>query len=329
VLTSVVTVMIRASKETEGDAESCPVCAEHSNQPIYPVVQDPITLDFFQVVQCSACHLVFTIPRPEAMQRYYPEKYRDYGTAVRRILKALYSLRVSRWLRLKPEGGSVLEVGCGSGLMLAAFQRRGWRALGVERSEEVTRTVHTAPGVKIVTTPVEALSADIAFDLIVLFQVLEHIADPVTLLRECARRLAPGGHVIVNVPNFSSWQSRFAGARWLHLDPPRHQSHFTPQTLASTLERAGLCVKELSFASPEHDPYGWVESAINRSTGHLNILTRFLMRLDPFGPEVLLSFLLGAVLILPASLLAAASWPAKKGALMEAIAIHSLPSEKK
>jgi SAM-dependent methyltransferase len=263
------------------------------------------------------------------MQRYYPAKYRDYGTVVRWVLHALYSLRVSRWVRLKPEGGCILEVGCGPGLMLAAFQRRGWRALGIERNEEVARMAHAVPGVEIVTTPVEALSADIRFDLIILFHVLEHITDPVALLRECARRLSPNGHVIVNVPNFASWQSRFAGPQWLHLDPPRHQSHFTPQTLSSTLEGAGLRVKELRFASPEHDPYGWVQSAISRFTGRMNILTRFLMRLDPFGPAVLLSFLLGAVLILPALLLAAASWLAKKGALMEAISIHSLPSEEK
>lgn len=309
-------------------AASCPVCAGQSNQPIYSLAQDPITLDFFQVVECSTCRLVFTIPRPEAMQRYYPRNYRDYGTVVRWILNALYNLRVSRWVRLKAEEGSVLEVGCGGGLMLAAFQQRGWLALGIERNEEVMRMTQAAPGVKIITTPVEALSADVRFDLIVLFQVLEHIADPVALLVECQRRLAPDGHLIVNVPNFASWQSHFAGPGWLHLDVPRHQSHFTPQTLSSALERAGLSVKELSFASPEHDPYGWVESTISRLTGRMNILTRFLMGIDPLGPKVLLSFLLGAVLIFPALLLAAVSWLAKKGALMEAIAMHSLPSGK-
>jgi SAM-dependent methyltransferase len=262
------------------------------------------------------------------MDRYYPQKYRNYGPIVCFVLGTLYNVRVSHWARLKPNGGSVLELGCGPGLMLAAFHRRGWRVLGIERNEEVAETARRALGVEIVATPVEALSADVRFDLIIMFQVLEHIADPVALLRECARRLAPGGHLIIDVPNFASWQARFAGPKWLHLDLPRHLSHFTPKTLSATLERAGLRLKEMSFASPEHDPYGWVESTISRMTGRVNTLTRFLMRLDPFGPAVLLSFVLGAVLTLPALLLAAASWLAKKGALMEAIATRSSSSEK-
>jgi len=262
------------------------------------------------------------------MDRYYPQKYRNYGRIVCFVLGTLYKVRVSHWARLKPNGGSVLELGCGPGLMLAAFHRRGWRVLGIERNEQVAEMARRALGVEIVTTPVEALSADVRFDLIIMFHVLEHMARPVALLRECARRLAPGGYLIINVPNFASWQARFAGPKWLHLDLPRHLSHFTPKTLSVTLERAGLHLKEMSFASPEHDPYGWVESTISRITGRVNTLTRFLMRLDPLGPAVLLSFVLGAVLTLPALLLAAASWLAKKGALMEAIATRWSSSEK-
>src|SRR2546430_10461084 len=57
-----------------------------------------------------------------------------------------------------------------------------------------------------------------------------------SLLRECARRLAPGGLLIANVPNFSSWQSRFAGSKWTHLDVPRHLVHYTPQSMARSEE---------------------------------------------------------------------------------------------
>jgi len=212
--------------------------------------------------------------------------------------------------------------------MLASLHRRGWRVLGIERNEAVAETARRALGIEIVATPVEALRADARFDLIIMFHVLEHIGEPVALLRECAKRLAPGGRLITNVPNFSSWQSRFAGSNWLHLDVPRHLVHFTPQTLTATLERAGLKPAEMSFVSLEHDPYGWIESTINRLTGRPNTLHRFLMRLDPIGPAVLLSFVLGAVLLLPALLLSVASWVARRGAVMEATAILSAPAEK-
>jgi SAM-dependent methyltransferase len=262
------------------------------------------------------------------MDRYYPAGYRAYGPAVTRFLNALYNLRVSHWARLKPSGGSVLEIGCGSGLMLAAFRRRGWRVLGIERNEAAAEIGRQAFHVEIVSSPIEALPPEARFDLILMFQVLEHIGDPVGLLRECAKRLLPGGHLVANVPNFSSWQSNFAGANWFHLDVPRHLNHFTPETLESALERGGLRLTHLSFASLEHDPYGWVESTLNRITGRSNTMTRFLMGLDPFGPATLFSLAFGLVFSPLAMALAGGSWVAKRGALLEAIAEPSIPQGK-
>lgn len=308
-------------QETIVGSEDCPVCKADSGQPLYTEVRDPITLDAFRIVICSTCGVAYTSPRPLSVDRYYPRRYRAYGSYVSRVLSTFYDLRVSRWARLKPEGGSVLEVGCGPGLMLAAFHRRGWQVLGIERNEPAAEAARRAVKVNIVSTPVEALPVNARFDLIIIFHVLEHIREPVELLRQCAKRLAPGGRVIVNVPNLASWQSRFAGPKWMNLDAPRHLIHFTPDTLGGTLERAGLSLTEISFASLEHDPYAWVESAINRLTGRDNTLTRYLMGLDRFGPAVLFSFMLGTVLLVPALLLALASWIAKRGGVMEAIAV--------
>jgi len=204
--------------------------------------------------------------------------------------------------------------------MLAAFKRRGWRVLGIERNESAAETGRTRFAVEIVSTSIEELPADARFDLIILFQVLEHIGEPVALLKECGKRLAPGGNLIINVPNFGSWQAWFAGSKWLHLDVPRHLVHYTPQTLATTLDRAGLRLSSLNFASLEHDPYGWVESTLNLITRRPNTLTRFLMGLDRFGLGTIFSILLGVVLLPFAVILSIASWVAKKGALMQATA---------
>ena len=304
-------------------ATNCPVCGAGTSRPIYSEARDPITLDNFRVVWCSACGVAYTTPPPLNIDRYYPQCYGAYGPLVRRVLSMFYGMRNSRWALLKPEGGSVLEVGCGPGLMLAAFYRRRWRLLGIERNEAVAEAARFALGVEIVTVPVERLPIGARFDLIIIFHVLEHIGEPVTLLRECAERLAPGGRLIVNVPHFSSWQSRFAGPKRLNLDTPRHLVHFTRQILAAILGRAGLRLTELTFASLEDNPYGWAESTINRLTRRGNTLARFLMALDPLGPAVLLSFVVGAVLVPPALLLALVSWKAKTGGVMEAIAVAS------
>lgn len=300
--------------------DNCPVCGASQSRVVYPEARDPITLDSFRISECDSCHVGFTEPRPSLMHRYYPPRYRGYSPLVMRTLEAFYGARVARWASAKSSRGSVLEIGCGPGLMLAAFSHRGWKTLGIERNEEAAARARCVPGVEIMSAPLEQLPADARFDLIIMFQVLEHIRDPVALLKECARRLAPNGQLIVSVPNFSSWQSRFAGPRWLHLDVPRHLLHFNPQTLASTFERAGLKLSEVRYESFEHDPYGWVESTLNRITGQSNTLTRFLMGIEPFSGRVAFSLVLGLILATPALCLSMISWAFRNGALMEATA---------
>lgn len=309
---------------TMTSAESCPACKTPSELIIYNKASDPITLDCFRIRECSSCGLTYTSPRPFSLDRYYPERYRNYGWLVSSILGFLYNRRVSQWIKHKPEGGSVLEIGCGPGLMLATFRKYGWQVLGIERNENIARKTQQALGIEVLTTPIETLPGDARFDLIILFHVLEHIAEPEAILRECMTRLNAGGRLIINVPNFGSWQSLFAGSQWLHLDPPRHLIHFTPKTLTAILDRCGLQPVGISFVSPEHDPYGWIESIINRLTGNDNTLTRFLMGIDRFGVKVVLSFLLGFLLFLPAIALSAISWFARKGALMEVTAAKKI-----
>ena len=303
------------------ETKPCPACNAPDGRVVYPAVKDPITTERFRIRMCPRCGLAYTETHFTDADRFYPKKYRAYGPLVTRILGLLYDLRVSRWSRLESAGGSVLEIGCGSGLMLAAFRRRGWRVLGLERNEEAAEIGRRAHGLEISAVPLEKLSRTAPFDLIVLFNVLEHIGDPVSLLRECTCRLAQNGRLVVVVPNFASWQARMAGPQWFHLDVPRHLVHFTPETLRDTLERAGLRVTDFRFVSPEHDPYGWVESIISILTGRSNTLTRFLMSMDPFSPRTLLACVLAALLLPVALILAAASWIAKRGALMEATAV--------
>ena len=303
--------------------ENCPVCGASNFKLVHGDAHDPITLDAFQVLRCSSCGVAYTAPVPPSLDRYYPRQYRAYGTVVARILESLYGLRVLRWARFKPQGGTVLEIGCGSGLMLAAFRRRGWSVSGIERNADAVETARESLGEATLVTSLQELPPHARFDLIVMFQVLEHMGKPVALLRQCAELLAPGGRIIANVPNFSSWQSQFAGSKWMHLDVPRHLIHYTPRSISETFQRAGLTVSSLSFTSLEHDPYGWVESTISMLTGHANTLNRFLVGLDPMSFRVFISFTIGAALFPFAFLLAGVSWLARRGALMEATAVDS------
>lgn len=115
------------------------------------------------------------------------------------------------------------------------------------------------------------------FDVIILFHVLEHLNAPMELLSRCARPLRRGGTLIIAVPNARSWQARLFGPMWFHLDVPRHLYHFSLGSLSHTLEAAGLCPECTTFVSLEHDPFGWVQSVLNRLGFGQNLLTRVLM----------------------------------------------------
>lgn len=316
------------SEPSIGDTERvelCYACAGRASSTIYPEVTDPLTLESFRVVACSECGLAFTLPRPREIERYYPSKYRSYRPIVCRLLHASYAWRVKKWVKVNTSASSVLEIGCGPGLMLDAFRRLGWRVMGIERNQDAAEIGRRALGLEIVSTPIEQFPSDARFDLILMFHVLEHVQNPLELLRECAARLSPKGVLIISVPNFSSWQSHFAGAKWFHLDVPRHLTHFTAETLSLTLGRAGLQPNSISFASLEHDPFGWIESVVSHATQRMNTLSRFLMDVDKFDLKIAVAFLLGSALIVPALLLAGISWFAKRGAVIEITSapIHS------
>lgn len=283
--------------------------------------RDYVTGKVFALVRCEACGVVFTWPRPASLARHYPPRYREYAAPVAAGLRALYRRRVRKWTRDVAGGGRALEVGCGAGWMLAALSERGWRAIGVERTVEQAAFASRVLGVPVIVGGPEALREGPHFDLIFLFQALEHLDRPVVVLRECAERLKPGGRLIVAVPNYGSWQARWAGHGWFHLDVPRHLFHFTPQALAWELRRAGLEPATVSFASWEHDPYGWVQSLENRLGLPQNALTRWIMGLEVPLLAAAASVLLAALLAVPAAVLAVASWLARAGAIVEMTAV--------
>jgi hypothetical protein len=165
-----------------------------------------------------------------------------------------------------------------------------------------------------------ALSPSARFDLIILFQVLEHLAEPLTTLRRSAELLEPGGMLVVAVPNLASWQARVFGRSWFHLDVPRHQHHFSPGALEYAIQQAGLRVVRTRFVSPEHDPYGWVQSLLNWMGFKQNLLTKFLMGMNRdqmTAPTIAAITAMSAVLLIPSVALSLCSWGAGSGAIVE------------
>lgn len=298
--------------------DPCELCGEIDRW-ILEDVPDRVTGEHFGVVRCRRCGFGRTDPVPGSLDRYYPARYRRFGRLGAALLHRMYLRRVDRWLAGLPPSGLALEVGAGTGWMLRVLRERGWRALGSERTAEAASRVRSAAGVPVFVGGIGAVRETPLLDLVVMFHVLEHLSDPLDQLSQTARRLKPGGTLVLGLPNIASWQSRLFGRDWLHLDVPRHLCHFSPDSIERALTLAGLRLTRIDFRSPEHDPLGWTQSALDRLGFEKHILLRILAREERrSGPvEVIAALALSVPLTAIGAILAIASWAARRGAVME------------
>jgi len=139
-----------------------------------------------------------------------------------------------------PDARSLLDVGAASGLLVAEAARFGFDATGIEPSRALVDAARRVHDVELVHGVLpHADLADRRFDLVFLVDVLEHVADPVALLRSCNERLAPGGTLVLVTPDVGSLAARMLGSRWWHFRLA-HVGYFDERTLDRAVRAAGL-----------------------------------------------------------------------------------------
>jgi hypothetical protein len=121
------------------------------------------------------------------------------------------------------------------------------------------------------------------------------------------------------VPNAASWQARSFGRSWFHLDVPRHLQHFSPDALTRALQNVGLRVVRMRMISPEHDPYGVLQSWLNRLGFPQNLLTKLLMGMTGSVPVPTMALMAAtaAILFVPSVAISLAGWAFGSGAILE------------
>lgn len=272
---------------------TCPRCGSTGAVTLFHN-PDYISGESFAVLRCATCGLVRTdFPyRTQDLGRYYGEAY--FGSGGRRFVPVMEWLvrrfrqaRANMILRHYPHSspGTVLDVGCGRGLMLIDFKQRGWTCLGTEFSEELAATLQAEHAITVYTAPRLAdnhLPAE-SVDIVVLWHSLEHQTVPSHTLAECVRVLRPGGLMVVEVPNLASVQARIGRGRWFHLDTPRHVVHFSAETLRDSCQAQGLAVIDETTLSLEQGFYGMIQTLLNRVTTTPNVLYTLLKKKRPRG----------------------------------------------
>ena len=135
----------------------------------------------------------------------------------------------------------LLEIGCGNGSFLDRMRAKGWDVQGVEVDGKAAKVASNVFGLRVfIGTLHQAAFPDDYFDAITLSHVIEHVHDPISLLKECRRVLRPRGCVVIITPNIESLGHAWFGNNWLHLDPPRHLQIFSRRTISMAADKAGL-----------------------------------------------------------------------------------------
>jgi 2-polyprenyl-3-methyl-5-hydroxy-6-metoxy-1,4-benzoquinol methylase len=165
-----------------------------------------------------------------------------------------FSVLYLRWL----PGGELLDVGCGAGAQLVAMRQLGWRVAGVDldpRAVEMAKRLHDLD-VRQGTLEQQRFPPD-RFDAVTVSHTIEHVHDPLGLVRECGRVLKPGGRLVVVTPNADSLGRKRLGPSWIGLQPPRHLYLFSCATLRRLAERAGLDVGSVR-SSVRNAEFAWL-----------------------------------------------------------------------
>lgn len=235
---------------------SCPVCKTSANtkSTLFNLQKDN---HHFNVVNCISCSHVFTYFNDEIeIQEYYDDK--DY--AVKDTRKSIfYKIQEREYnnvllnikkLSIKKQNISLLDFGAGKGLFLNFANKLGYTTKGVETSLPRAAYAKKVFNLDISTLNYEeGLIFDSKFEVVTILHVLEHLTHPKELLNKLLKaNLIQNGIVVIEVPNFDSWQSKWASKHWIHLDIPRHINHFTPKYLKGMLPSNFEVIKEEYFS---------------------------------------------------------------------------------
>ena len=259
----------QAVNEFGCERQTCSLCGTESTV-LYERMNDRLfgSPGLWDYRQCGnpQCRFVWLDPMPT--KRQLEEAYANYythsqtGSMNRRQLVRAYIMRtilraytfllggtsIARAIHeanrlylgdVKP--GRLLEVGCGDGRTMTKMKDLGWQVEGQEVDLNATRVAAESTGLPVHCGELECLEIPKeSYDAIVMIHVIEHVRDPVGLLKACNRLLKPGGTLVVVTPNAVSLGHRIFCRYWRDIDAPRHLQLFSRITLTQVAETAGF-----------------------------------------------------------------------------------------
>jgi SAM-dependent methyltransferase len=225
----------------------CPICEGKT--------ETSFSKDGYSYRRCSSCGMLFVSDHPpiETIQGHYAEAYFEASAAncgevrlgypsyreAQESLKASFARKLNL-VRSLANRGKLLDVGAAYGTFLSLADQ-DFECFGLDVSAYAARVARDEFGLDVRQGSIEQTTpfADEFFDVVVMWDVIEHLVDPIAALREVRRILKPGGYLAISTDDVANWLVRLLGRQWWGLAPPLHLNHFSKRGMTLAFQRVG------------------------------------------------------------------------------------------
>lgn len=257
----------------------CPICnSQHPKVAFQASPLDYSTDTVFDVLKCTSCGHGFTtglIYNPSDYEGgSYDTKERFWHRLSAPVIRAVESSKAKYFVGQLTRSARILEIGSGKGRFVKMLRGKGYQAFGIEPSKRSFGfSKHLGYTFNCMLNEINTIQDLRApFDAVVLWHVIEHLEKPGVILDEIQQVIAKDGMVLIGVPNFDSHQAVLGKSDWYHLDPSRHISHFTPQSLTLLAEKHGYRVERSFFDDYYQNWMGEIITATNKISPLKNVI---------------------------------------------------------
>lgn len=253
----------------------CPICQVSSESAF--TTRDwnrRVSAEAFEYRKCMKCGLIFLANPPDSLGPYYEGDYyrRPLFKKIEKVAKkSSYQLAmIKRFVK----AGRLLEVGSGYGVFALQAKNGGFEVDAIERGERCCDFLTKFIGVNVIKSdqPHKIIESANEYDVIALWQVIEHLPNPWEFLSTAAKKLKLNGIMVIATPSPSALQFGLLGAKWPHVDAPRHLWLFPVELLINYLIPFGLEPVMVTFndqGAKAWNRFGWQHYLMNETSNKL------------------------------------------------------------
>jgi SAM-dependent methyltransferase len=271
--------------------DSCPICGNNNTEFYIKNFDYLVSKEEFYVVKCKKCGFLFTNPRPfekELGNYYLSNDYISHTDSKRKLMDVVYHQVRKLMLKKKftfivshlpsnVKSCRLMDYGCGTGEFLIHARSKKFDVLGVEPSINA-RNRAVAKGLDVVPNLDSLKEKRQKIHVVTLWHVLEHIPDPKIILKELMTYLEKDGLIVVAVPEYLSFDSKFYKNEWAAWDLPRHLNHFDENTVTKLFQLFGFKLRAI-YPLVFDSFYVSILSEKNKNGGYVGVARAFIIGL--------------------------------------------------